>query len=100
MPVARKIAQKGGVIGIWANGNSYPSLDSYADALLKLAETLGVEHAGVGTDMDGMPSSVIPTYKEFLALAELMAKRGVSTADLESLLGGNYIRVLRQALTV
>ena len=100
MPLARKIAQKGGVVGLWANGSSYSSLDSYADAILKLAETLGVAHAGVGTDMDGMPSSVVPTYGEFAELAELMAKRGVSTTDLENLLGGNYIRVLRQALAV
>jgi membrane dipeptidase len=98
MPLARAIAQKGGVVGIWANGSSYPSLDSYADALLKLAETLGVAHAGVGTDMDGMPSSVIPTYREFYELAELLAKRGIGTADVDSLLGGNYVRVLRQAL--
>ena len=45
-----------------------------------------------------MPSSVIPKYREFFELAELMAKRGVGTADLDSLLGGNYIHVLRQAL--
>ena len=98
MPIARKIAAKGGVIGLWANGSSYSSLDRYADAILSLAETLGAAHAGVGTEMDGMPSSIVPAYREFFELAELMAKRGVSTADLESLLGGNYIRVLRQAL--
>jgi membrane dipeptidase len=98
MPLARKVAQQGGVVGIWANRSSFPSLDSYADALLKLADALGVAHAGVGTDMDGMPSPVIPTYREFSELADLMTKRGVNTADLENLLGGNYLRVLHQAL--
>ncbi len=98
MPIARKVAQKGGVVGIWANGGSYSSLDSYADALLALAETLGAAHVGVGTDMDGMRKMVVPTYREFLDLAELMVKRGVGAADLDNLLGGNYIRVLKRAL--
>ncbi len=99
LPVARKVAQKGGVVGIWANGGSYSSLDRYADALLELAEDLGAAHVGVGTDMDGMTRMVVPTYREFFELAELMTKRGVGAVDLESMLGGNYIRVLKIALT-
>jgi membrane dipeptidase len=98
LPVARKVAQQGGVVGIWANGGSYPSLDRYADALLELAEALGAAHVGVGTDMDGMTNMVVPTYREFFELAELMAKRGIASADLESMLGGNYIRVLKSTL--
>jgi len=98
LPVARKVAQKGGVVGIWANGGSYSSLDRYADALLELAEALGAAHVGVGTDMDGMTRMVVPSYREFFDLAELMAKRGVGSADLDNMLGGNYIRVLKTAL--
>jgi membrane dipeptidase len=77
---------------------SYSSLDRYADALLELAEALGAAHVGVGTDMDGMTKMVVPTYREFFELAELMAKRGVGSADLDNMLGGNYIRVLKTAL--
>ena len=98
LPVARKVAQKGGVVGIWASGSSYPTLDRYADALLELAGALGVAHVGVGTDMNGMTKVVVPTYREYLELAELMAKRGVGAADLDNMLGGNYIRVLKIAL--
>ena len=100
LPVARKVAKKGGVVGIWANGASYSSLDRYADALLELAEALGPLHVGVGTDMDGMSKMVVPTYREFSELAELMAKRSVGAADLANMLGGNYIRVLKSALAV
>jgi membrane dipeptidase len=100
LPVARKVAQKGGVVGIWANGSSYSSLDRYADALLELADALGALHVGIGTDMDGMTKMVVPTYREFSELAEVMAKRGVGAVDLGNMLGGNYIRVLKSALTV
>ena len=98
LPLARKVAAQGGVIGIWANGFSYRTLERYADALLELVSTLGAAHVGIGTDMGGMTKMVVPTYREFSDLAELMAKRGVDTADLDRLLGGNYIRVLKQAL--
>jgi membrane dipeptidase len=98
LPVAREVAKKGGIVGIWANGGSYPSLDRYADALLELAEALGAAHVGVGTDMNGMSKMVVPTYREFAELAEVMTRRGVGNTDLENMLGGNYIRVLKSAL--
>lgn len=98
-PLAAKIAQKGGVIGIWPLGAMYRSLDAYADALLDAAGSLGAAHVGVGTDLAGLPSSVIPTYAEFGALEELLAKRGVKAGDIENMLGRNYLRVLRQSLT-
>lgn len=98
LPVARIVAKKGGVVGIWANSTSYPTLDRYADALLELAEKLGTAHAGVGTDMNGMTHMLIPSYREFGELADVMAKRGIADADIGAILGGNYIRVLKTAL--
>ncbi len=97
-PLAVRIAQKGGVIGIWPLGLMYRSLGAYADALIEAAEALGPAHVGVGTDMAGLTSSVIPGYEEFVALEELLAKRGVKSDDIENMLGRNYLRVLRQSL--
>ena len=97
-PLAVKIAQKGGVIGIWPLGSMYRSLDDYAGALIDAAAALGAAHVGVGTDFAGLPSSVIPSYGEFGVLEELLAKRGVKAPDVENMLGGNYLRVLRQSL--
>jgi len=98
LPVAKKIAAKGGVVGFWALGSMYRSLGSMADALLDAAEKLGPAHVGIGSDMAGLPSTVIPTYAEFAELGEVLAKRGVKGEDLENILGMNYLRVLRQAL--
>lgn len=98
-PLAMKIAQKDGVIGIWPLGSMYRSLDAYAGALIDAAELLGAAHVGVGTDLAGLPSSVIPNYVEFGALEELLAKRGVKVPDIENMLGRNYLRALRQSLT-
>jgi membrane dipeptidase len=87
--------------GARARGIHLPvALGGMADALLDAADKLGPAHVGIGSDMAGMPSSVIPTYAEFAELADVLAKRGVKGEDLENILGMNYVRVLRQALAV
>ena len=62
------------------------------------AEAVGPAHVGVGSDMFGLPSTVIPDYEAFPALEEILAKRRVKTEDIENMLGRNYLRVLRQSL--
>lgn len=98
-PQALKIAKKGGVVGLWPIAAQFRSLDAYADALLNMAEALGPAHVGIGSDMFGVPpGAVIPAYEAFPALEELLVKRRVATADIEGMLGRNYLRVLRQSL--
>ena len=97
-PLAMKIAQRGGVVGIWPVGAKYRSLEAYANALLDAAEALGAAHVGIGMDIAGLSSSVIPDYTGFPALEALFAARGVGHADIENMLGGSFLRVLRQSL--
>jgi membrane dipeptidase len=85
-------------VGLWPLGSQFRTLDAYADALLELAEALGPAHVGIGSDMFGLPSSVIPDYEAYPALEEILAKRRVGAEDSANLLGRNYLRVLRQAL--
>jgi membrane dipeptidase len=98
LPVARKIAAKGGVVGFWALGQQFRSLGGMADAVADAAERLGAAHVGIGSDIAGMPTTVMPTYAAFAELAELIEKRGLKGEDLDNVLGMNYVRVLRQAL--
>lgn len=97
-PLALAIARKGGVVGLWPLGSMYRSLDAYAAALVDAAEALGAAHVGVGTDLAGLPSSVIPGYAEFALLEEALAKRAVKSDDIANMLGGNYLRVLGRSL--
>jgi len=97
-PLALRIAQGGGVIGLWPLGSQYRTVDAYADALVEAAQSLGAEHVGVGSDCNGLPSTVLPTYAEFATLPALLAKRGLKSDEAEAILGNNYLRVLRQAL--
>ena len=100
-PLAKRIAEKGGVIGIWPLGSQFSSLDAYARALLETAQSLGPSHVGIGSDMFGLGgSSVLPGYEQFPQLEELLAKRGVKGDDVMNIMGGNYLRVLSQTLSI
>ncbi len=50
-------------------------------------------------DMHGLgPRPLMPSYAEFASLEELLGKRGLKPAEVEGIMGGNYIRVLREAM--
>jgi membrane dipeptidase len=100
LPVAKKIAAKGGVVGFWALGQQFRSLGGMADAVIDAAGKLGAAHVGIGSDLAGMPTTVMRTYAEFAELGGILANRGVKGEDLDNILGMNYVRVLRQALAV
>jgi membrane dipeptidase len=99
-PLAKKLADKGGVIGLWPLWNADPNLNLYADELMRLVQAYGETHVGIGTDMDGLGRSVLPSYAEFAELPGYLSKRGLNESGIEAVLGGNYIRVLREAMRV
>jgi membrane dipeptidase len=100
-PLARRIAQKGGVIGIWPLSSQYTSLDAYVRALLDTAETVGAAHVGIGSDMFGLGGlTVIPGYEQFPQIEDMLVKRGLKTDDVRNIMGANYLRVLESALQV
>jgi membrane dipeptidase len=90
---ARVVAQTGGVIGVWPPSSVFPTIDAMAAGMMQLAEVVGVDHVGLGSDMRGLLSpSVLPTYRSFPLLAQALLARGVSTEDAGKILGGNYAR--------
>jgi membrane dipeptidase len=99
-PVAKRIAEKGGVVGIWPDWYTYANIDLMADAVARAAEQLGAAHVGIGSDMNGLTRTIMYGYAEFATLEGELARRGLKPAAIEGIMGGNYIRVLREAMTV
>lgn len=99
-PLAKRLADKGGVVGLWPLWNSYANLDLYADELMRLVNAYGQAHVGIGTDMDGLGRSTLPSYAEFAELPAYLSKRGLKDDGIDAVLGGNYIRALREAMRV
>lgn len=97
-PIARKLVEKGGVVGLWPNGLAFPNLDFYADELVRMVKSLGAAHVGIGSDLNGIVRTIMPGYAQFAALEDLLAQRGLGDGDIRAVLGGNYVRVLSQSL--
>jgi membrane dipeptidase len=91
---ARLVAQTGGVIGIWPPASIFPALDDMAVGFARMADVVGVDHVGLGSDMRGLTSrSVLDSYRDFPLLAEKLLARGFAAVEVGKMLGGNYARV-------
>lgn len=67
---------------------------AHIDHVVKVA---GIDHAGIGSDFDGISS--VPAGLEDISrmpyLTAALLKRGYKEADIKKILGGNHLRVLR-----
>lgn len=75
-----------------------PPLTVIADHIAHAVQIGGIAHVGLGSDFDGVDS--VPRGMEDVSklpdLVRELARRGYSETDLEKLLGGNVLRVMRQ----
>ncbi|MCB0670054.1 MAG: membrane dipeptidase [Saprospiraceae bacterium] len=94
---ARIIAQHGGVIGMWPSGLSN-DLDEFADSTLRMIDLVGINHVGIGTDMDANYKPVIKNYDDFYSWSDLLAEKGLQQEEINKLTGGNALRVLKKVL--
>ena len=102
--VIRKIAARGGVIGLTAIrkfvGRS--SLDGLLDHFDHVVELVGPEFVGIGSDADLEGRQ--PVIRELanadfmFAITEGLLRRGYGEAEVRAILGGNFRRVLRAVL--
>jgi membrane dipeptidase len=91
---ARVIANTGGVIGVWPSSGTYRDLQGMANGVKRMADVVGVEHVGLGTDMLGFISPpVFRSYEQLPAYADALLTAGFSNEEVGMILGGNYRRV-------
>lgn len=91
----RMFAAKGGVVGIWPNGESAKTVAAMADNIEHVVRVAGVDHVGIGSDLRGMGSYSEGFGEEanFRAIAAELLRRGWSDADVGKVMGGNFWRV-------
>jgi len=77
---------------------SWESIVDHIDHAVKVA---GVDHVGLGSDFDGatMPLGMDDVSK-LPRLTDAMLKRGYSEANVEKILGGNFLRVMERVEAV
>lgn len=102
------IAERGGVVGLvlynqfLKTGEGTPTLEdvfAHADHMVKLA---GEDHVGLGSDMDG--ARIVDFPEELRRIADLpkiagyFLERGYSEERVKKIMGGNFLRVMRENL--
>jgi membrane dipeptidase len=61
----------------------------------RLVDLVGVDHVGIGSDMDANFRPVLDRYSQFAELAHLLGRRGLSATEVDAILGGNFVRLFR-----
>jgi membrane dipeptidase len=114
----KALAQTGGVLGVNAIATmvaAEPTLDKLVDHISHIANFVGVDYVGLGLDFvkDDGPlypedeifgvgqNKLIPGFEnedDLVNLTECLVKRGFREDEIMKILGGNFLRVLRQVL--
>lgn len=77
-------------------GNSSPDFSSFVDRLVRLVDLIGIDHVGLGTDMDANYKPVFTNYRQMPYLPVALRSRGMNNEDITRVLGGNFMRVFNQ----
>jgi membrane dipeptidase len=105
----RRMAAKGGVMGVtmvrgFASEGGITTIDAVLDHIDHIAKLAGVEHVGLGSDvdLDGRDAHTPRKYdldgidysKKVFDLTEGLVRRNYSSEAIELILGGNFKRAL------
>jgi membrane dipeptidase len=74
-----------------------PPLSVLIDHIDHIAKVAGIDHVGLGSDFDGIPSAPegIDSAADLPKITAALMARGYSAADCEKILGGNFLRFFR-----
>jgi membrane dipeptidase len=74
------------------------TLSDVADHVDHMVKVAGIDHVGIGSDFDGItsPPEGLQDISKMPSLVAVLLKRGYSEQDVKKILGGNYLRVIRE----
>jgi membrane dipeptidase len=82
----------------WAAQFPRPPLKSLIDHIDHIAQIAGIDHVGLGSDFDGVTSlpAGIDSVADLPKITQALLQRGYTRAQIEKILGGNFLRVMRE----
>jgi membrane dipeptidase len=112
---AKKIADRGGVVGLWGLALTKPGPSStpgqgnwtvargdtraYAAEIANLVNWLGADHVGIGTDIEGVGAGwSVNNYADVRSVVDALQEMKLPASAIEQVACANYARVLKAAL--
>lgn len=92
---ASAVAAGGGLVGAWPAGVSSETFADFVDEITRLVDAIGVDHVGIGTDMDANYRPVVTEYGQFGAIEDSLKARGFTQAEVDRILGTNAVELIR-----
>ncbi|SFG48399.1 membrane dipeptidase [Desulfotomaculum arcticum] len=98
------LAKTGGLMGLTLVpefiDDKQPGLDTFLRHVDHIASIAGTKCIGLGSDFDGMeiPAPGLEDVTCIPVIAEALLKRGYSNDDISDIMGGNWIRLLKQVI--
>lgn len=99
---ARLVTRRGGLVGVFPVSTGGPGFGGFIDHVSRMVDAVGIDHAAIGTDMDGIPAQFVTfdDYSEWPSVAEALLARGYGREDVAKVLGGNFLRVFAEVAAV
>jgi membrane dipeptidase len=78
----------------------HATLEDAANCIDHIVKVAGIDHVGIGSDFDGIPD--VPQGLEDVSkmpdLTAALLKRGYKEQDIQKIMGGNFLRVMREVV--
>ena len=103
----RRVAARGGLVGVVLYGpflgEGEVTFDTVVRHIDHMAALVGTSHVGLGSDLDGgfrtdKAPQGLHTVADLVRVGERLRHQGYADEDIEKILGGNWIRLLKQVL--
>ena len=86
--------------GDWHTRVGHATVEDAANCIDHIVQVAGIDHVGIGSDYDG--TSTLPRGLEDVSkmpnLTSALLKRGYREEDIEKIMGGNFLRVIREVV--
>jgi membrane dipeptidase len=87
------------------SGETHPrtgaaTVEDAADCIDHIVKVAGIDHVGIGSDFDGVPSvpKGLEDISKMPALTAALLHRGYREEDIRKIMGENYLRVIREVV--